>query len=215
MDRLTTLSTSAEKTQPRERTEEHDVSRIGRTTTNHLASKAKGLLLAVTTAAVALFGPGVATASAAVVPQYTTTVNCGYIIQQAALNSPYYWKISRTNFPAVTGTSSSPQRVWLNVQFVHQNQVYRQGWFYTDAVAGRWNTTWTSLMNQTSGWTSVQDANGESGYIGGEFTSLDTFILLSLQWQTGNTVTYQASEWAYAPNSSQNHNVCNAGADMH
>ncbi|WP_157695307.1 hypothetical protein [Nakamurella panacisegetis] len=163
-----------------------------------------------------MMGVGTVPASAAVTPQ-ATAANCGWYIQQTGVNSPYYYKISSTGLPNVTGTSTAPARVFLKVSFMHPpSQVYRTGLFYTDVVAGRWSTSWTSVMYQTAGWTSVQDADGESGYIGAEFTSLDTFVLLQLNWydSAGTAVTNHYDQWAYSPNSSQNHNVCNAGANF-
>ncbi len=183
--------------------------------TSQLKRAVKALLTTVAII-VAMMGLGTASASAAVVPQ-ATAANCGWYIQHAALNSPYYYKISSTGLPNVTGTSTTPVRVFLKVSFMHPtSQVYRTGMFYTDVIAGRWSTSWTSVLYKTAGWTSVQDANGESGYTGAEFTSLDTFVLLQLRWynSAGTAVTNQYDQWAYSPTSSQNHNVCNAGANF-
>lgn len=181
----------------------------------HLRLKARIVLSFLTSAMiVATVGLGSATASAST-PQYTGA-NCGWFIRDAGLTSPYYYKITSTNLPYVTGTSATPTRVYLTVRFYHRpSQQYRSGAFYTDAVAGRWSTSWTSLNSRTSGWTSLQDANGESGYTGAEFTSLDTFVLFHLDWyNSALQLTNYADQWAYSPNSSQNHNVCNAGANF-
>ena len=187
----------------------------------HVTSKIVLLLMTAAAMLVAMLGSGSATASAATTAAITapnyTGANCGWYIKSAGLNSPYYYKITSTRLPYVTGTSATPVRVYLTVQFVHPpNQVYRTGVFYTDAVAGRWSTSWTSSSARTTGWTSLQDANGESGWIGAEFTTLDTFVNFSINWfsSAGTAITHHVSEWAYSANSSQNHNVCNAGANF-
>jgi hypothetical protein len=179
-------------------------------------SKAVRVLAVIAAMVVAMVGLGAAPAGAAETPNYTAA-NCGWYIQDAGLTSPFYYKISSTGLPNVTTQSASPVRVFLKVSFVHAPfDVYRTGMFYTDVVAGSWSTSWTSVTEQTSGWTSVQDSPGESGYTGAEMTTLDTFVLLQLNWYSsdGTVITDQYDQWAYAPDSPLNHNVCNAGGNL-
>ncbi|WP_426566215.1 hypothetical protein ACPPVT_06580 [Angustibacter sp. McL0619] len=148
---------------------------------------------------------------------YTQTV-CGWYIQPGAPSSFVDSKITKGTLPWVSGTSTANQLVWVQIRFWHPGgaagwYVYRTAWYYTYARAGVWTKTWTNNANGWKNQTLAQDEAPESGYTGGEFTSLDTRYSATISWMTGSTVTGTVSNYATAPYNSNNMLVCNGGAN--
>ena len=195
------------------RSRERRPTRFGRRAGRALA------VIAITAMASGVLGMSAAApADAAGTTGQSTSSICGWYLQPGPPNSFVDHKISMGTLPWVTGTTTSYQKVWTLVRFWHPSStgwsVYRSGWFYTNARAGYWTRTWTAYANGQTNQTTAQDLAPESGYTGGEFTSLDTRFSVDISWMTGSTVTGTKAQWATAPNNANNMLVCNGGANV-
>lgn len=131
------------------------------------------------------------------------------------------YKVTTASLPSVTGTSSAYQRVWVHVSFQHWTgsawSTYRDGWFYGSARAGVWTSSWTSYSNGYSGYRSIDDALGESGFGSGEAASPFTAALISVTWQSPSNANVTTGNWAgYETNpraTVYNPVVCNGGGN--
>lgn len=145
---------------------------------------------------------------------------CGWYLQPSPAGGFVDYKITQTNLPAVTGTTTTPQLVWLHVQFVHPGTnglyEYRGYWLSQYVRSGVWSSYWTDYATGVTHVNAIHDTAGsfESGYTGAEFSSLDTMVILSAYWQTGNVTTGSLSAWALAPRNANNGIVCNGGANF-
>lgn len=151
-----------------------------------LISKVAALTAAAGGAAVLALAPP---AAAAGTTGSVGRLNCGWYAADNDTLPGLPYKVTTAILPTVTGTSNAAQWVWAHVNFgqlgndgnVH---FYRDGWFYTAARYGVVSGSWTSYVDGRSGYKTVDDALGESGFASGDGAAPFTYVRVDVFWQS-------------------------------
>jgi hypothetical protein len=178
--------------------------------------------LATAAAAACVLTPASAASAATNTTGSVGRLNCGWYAADNSSLPGLPYKVTTAILPTVTGTSNTAQWVWAHVNFgqlgndgnVH---FYRNGWFYTGARYGAVSGSWTSYGDGRSGYKTVDDAAGESGFASGDGAAPFTYVRVDVYWQSpsdARTTIGSYSAWEqnvravnYGPY------VCNSGAN--
>jgi hypothetical protein len=170
-----------------------------------------GLVIGVVAGAL-LAGSARADAAGAVGPYRTS--QCGWYLQEGnVLDS----KIAQAWLPSVAAVNTRAGVVDRQYVYVSMQWYYRSGsslvgrppiWAWTlasdNAYTGTWYTFGSNQVTTGVARNTGYDANSAGG-------APDTYMLVSLSWYTGSTVTGSTSFWAQNSHSPNAPYVCNSG----
>ena len=144
-----------------------------------------------------------------------TAPSCGWHAITTPVAGPQTEKVVRVDLPAVSGVTDD-QLVAARVKFMRDDAgtmvTYRTDILYTYASPGELTSTWTDTGSYDSGLTWVEDAPGESGYVGGDVQNVDTEVVVELWWASGGSFDGAVVQLANNPAGNPYYpSVCNAG----
>lgn len=148
-----------------------------------------------------------------------TAATCSWHTVTPSLTSPQDAKVVRVDLPSVSGVVDG-QLVVAEVLFAHPDAsgnliTYRQAEFYTFASPGQTSSSWTYRDpdgTYSGGWTSAEDAPGESGYASGDADNQSTYAVVQLFWAGGGTFDGVVVQLAQNSGSVYHPEICNTGA---
>ena len=132
------------------------------------------------------------------------------------------YKVTTAILPTVTGTSNASQWVWAHVNFGQLGRdgnvhFYRDGWFYTPARYGVVSGSWSSYGDGRSGYKTVDDAPGESGFASGDGAAPFTYVRVDVYWQSPSDARTTVGSYSAWETNSRAVNygpyVCNSGGN--